>query len=171
MLTSMTVIILMVGCVASPDTEEKGLLAGTQRVLALDFGRRSAGPRIRRLTRLPTVFAGELRRAQNGLGLQKDRPLTAATTSEFRRFQRLPKQGQRLLRSELKRRPKLFEGAWPSSFEFAKNTANDIDRLGRMLGPSQRPLDEINDYTHRTDHNDKRPVPTLWQRLRRRLPF
>lgn len=167
----MTVIILMAGCVASPDAERKGLLTGAQRVLALDFGRKVTGPRVERLTQLPTIFAGELRRAQISLGLQKGRPLTAAATSELRRTQRIHKQGMQLLGSEMKRRPKPFEGAWPSSYDFAKNTANAIDSLGRMLGPGRRPLDEINDYTHRTDHNDKRPVPTLWQRLSRRLPF
>ena len=161
----------MTGCVALPDREQNGLLAGTQRVLALDFGRSVTGPRVQRLTRLPTAFAGEMRRVQTSFGIASGSLLTTATTSELRRTPRIHKLGLQLLGSETKRRPHPFEGAWPSSYEFAENTANGIDTLGRLLGPTQRPLDEINDYTHRTDHADNRPVPTLWQRLRRRLPF
>ncbi len=169
-LASIIVTLLMTGCVA-PDRDQKGLLAGTQRVLALDFDRSVTGPRMQRLTRLPTAFAGEMRRVQTSFGLASDSLLTTATTSELRRTQRIHKLGLQLLDSETKRRPHPFEGAWPSSNEFAENTANGIVTFGRLLGPTQRPLNEINDYTHRTDHRDNRPVPTLWQRLRRRLPF
>jgi hypothetical protein len=161
----------MTGCVAQPDREQKGLLAGTQRVLALNFGRSVTGPRVQRLTRLPTAFAGEMRRVQTSFGIGSGSLLTTATTSELRRTQRIHKLGLQLLGSETKRRPHPFEGAWPSSYEFAENTANGIVTLGGLLGPTQRPLGEINDHTHRTDHADNRPVPTLWQRLRRRLPF
>ena len=167
--------ISMVSCVATPDREKKGLLAGAQRVLALDFGRRVTGhvtgPRVKRLTRLPTAVATEFRRTQDVLGLRGNRPLSATATNELRRTERIHKLGSQFLSSEVMRRPTLFEGALPTSFEFSKNTANSIDNLGQLLGPGPRPLNEIDDYTHRTDHTDRRPQSTLWQRLRRRLPF
>ncbi|MFT4512597.1 MAG: hypothetical protein ACI89X_000727 [Planctomycetota bacterium] len=171
LLACIAVTFAVAGCVTTPDREQKGLLVGAQRVLALDFGGSAVAPRVRRLTQLPTAFAGELRRAQTSLGLGDDRPLRLAATSELRRTQRIHTSGLQFLGSEVRRRPKPFEGAWPSSYELAEDTANGIDNIGRMLGPSQRPLNEIDDYTHRTDHTDHRPVRTLWQRLRRRLPF
>lgn len=163
--------LLTTGCVAPPDQGQKGLLAGTQRVLALDFGRSVTGSRVQRLTRLPTPFAGEMRRFQTSFGLGSGSQLKTVATSELRHMQSIHKRGLQLLGSETKRRPHPFEGAWPSSYDFAENTANGIDTLGRLLGQTHRPLAEINDYTHRTDHTDNRPAPTLWERLRRRLPF
>ena len=147
----------MVGCVARPGRDQKGLLVGPQRVLALDFGQRVTGPRLHRLRRLPKVLSGEFGRAHAALGLDEERPLTATVGDELQRTKRIYERGAEALGSEAMRRPKLFRGAWPSSFEFAQNTANGIDTLGRLLGPTRRPLGEFDDYTHRTDHTDRRP--------------
>ena len=163
--------ILTAGCVARPDHDQKGLLAGTQRVLALDFGRSVTGIRVNRLTQLPAAFAGEMQRAQPTLQMGGDRSLVTATSNELRRTSLIQARASQLWVTESKRRPHPLEGVWPSSYEFAENTANSIDTIGGMLGPSRRPLNEIGDYTHRTDHADNRPVLSLWQRLRRRLPF
>lgn len=162
---------LHTGCVAEPRREEKGLMASAQRVLALDFGRRATGPRVRRLQRAPGFLVGELRRAETSFDLTGKSSLSSAARNELLRAKTIESRGAQLLGSEAKRRPHLFEGALPTSYEFAENTANDLDLLTRLLGPGDRPLNEIDDLTHRTDHEDKRPVKTLWQRLRRRLPF
>ena len=171
LLTCTLLTLLVAGCVATPGRDEKGLLIGTQRVLALDFGHSVAGPRLQRLRRLPAALGGEMRRARTVIGPNSQYPIGPVATSELRRTQRVQQLGLQLLGSEAKRRPSLFQGALPTSFEFAENTANGIDTLGQLLGPGKRPFNEIDDYTHRTDHTDTRPVRTFWQRLRRRLPI
>ena len=171
LLLTLTITSMMAGCVATPSPDEDGLLAGAQRVLALDFGRKVTGPRVNRLTRLPAALAGELTRPQSTLRISGNRSLATTAKGELRRGSSAGALLSQLWRSESRRRPHPIENVWPSSFDFAQNTANSIETIGSVLGPGRRPLDEIGDYTHRTDHTDDRPELSFWQRLRRRLPF
>lgn len=170
-LVSWLTLTILVGCVAKPDRDDKGFMVSAQRVLALEFGTNAMGSRQARLTSLPSALKSEINRVNNSLGLNHEHSIGAAIGSEFRRVGRVGDLGAQFVGAELTRYPHKFGGVWPSSFEFEQNTANGLQAAVWLLGPSQHALGEISDYEHRTDHNDRRPEATFWQRLRRRLPF
>ena len=156
---------------ATPRREDHGPLVGVQKVLALDFSSKVTGPRKRRLDHLPDAFLGELHRTNSILHLSGDHALPAAAMLDLHRSKGISDRAVQLLGSELSRRPTSTKAMWPSSFELAKNTANGFDSIGRMLGSDQYLMSDISDSMHRTDHTDRRPELTLWQRLQRRLPW
>ncbi|MDA7936419.1 hypothetical protein N9B90_00600 [bacterium] len=170
-LVSCCALVMLTSCVAKPDRDDKGFMVSAQRVLALEFGVSAAGSRQARLTSLPSAVASEITRASKSLGQNHEHSVGSAIGSEFRRVGRVADLGAQFFGAELTRHPHKFDGVWPSSFEFEQNTADGFQTAVWLLGPSQHALGEISDYKHRTDHDDKRPEATFWQRLRRRLPF
>jgi len=162
---------LLASCIAAPGREEKGLLAATQRVLALDFSSKASGPRLERLGRMPQVFAAELRRTETSLLLTDEHSTATALGHELQRSKAISGQLRRLVSSEWQRQPHATPAFWPTSFQFAKNTADSVDTAARMIGIEQPPMIEISDRVHRTDYKDERPELTFWQRLARRLPW
>ena len=161
----------MASCIAPPPREADGLLVGAQRVLALDFSSKATGPRLKRLHRIPEALVGEMLRAKATLSIGGDHPATATLEQELLRSKSVTKQVLNLFESETKRRPSATSALWPTSFQFAQNTANGIDTMTRLIGSDRRPMSEISDRVHRTDHTNQRPELTLWQRLQRRLPW
>jgi hypothetical protein len=162
---------LLAGCVAQPQPQESGLLAGAQRVLALDFGTKTSSSLMRDWRQMPSAFAGEFGRAQSALHLTGRDTLPGAASSELMRSKRFSSHLLRGLEAEASRRPGYPHGLWPTSFQFAQNTANSIDTIGQLLGAHRRPMSESSDYEHRTDHTDQRPELTFWERVLRRLPL
>lgn len=155
----------------APHGETQGLLAGTQRVLSLDFGRQVTGPRVQRLQRLPGAFGGEMKRARHLLGIDGSHPLPRVAGDEMKRASNVSSSALTWLGSELKRRPHQIEGVVPSSLKFSRNTANSLSATMSFFGIGKRILPEMTDREHRTNHRDNRAEKTLWQRLRRRLPI
>ena len=156
---------------STPSPSKKGLLASSQRVLALDFGQKVTGPRPQRLQRLPAASMGELRRAKNILGLSKGDTIPRALASEVRRTSSISQSTLKMASTELRRRPRDLERFVPSTQRFSRNTANNLDTALQLFGIGKRPMREVDDLEHRTDHQDTRPEATWWQRLRRRLPI
>lgn len=153
-------------CVARPPHGQKGLTHSAQSLLAMDFGRLSGGRRVRGMQRLPAAAAAEAARtATLGTNLLQKQPLRR----ELRRTGSIKNALLGSIATEVRRRPGVPAGVVPSRVEFAQNTANNLDMLLRLLGPSRRPLNESSDLSHRTDHLNVRPERTLWQRLRSRL--
>lgn len=169
--TLVLLLLLLPSCLNAPNREKKGLLVGTQRVLALDFGRQVTGQRVQRLRRLPSVFGGEMKRARHLLGLDGSNPLPRVAGREMKRTLNLTSRTLEAFATELRRQPHQLDGVIPSSFEFSRNTANNLDTAMRFFGIGKRIMPEITDKEHRTSHRDNRPERTLWQRIRRRLPI
>lgn len=157
-------------CVAQPDYDDHSLLAGTQRVLALDFGRGVTGPRVTRLKRFPKALDTELKRARDMLEIGTQ-PVATMAGGELERTRSLSARAMDGVAAEAKRRPEMPAGIVPTSFEFSRNTANNLDAGIRFFGFHKQPMVELSDKQHRTDHRDVRPEATLWQRFRRRWPF
>ena len=167
----MLLLFLVASCVGNPDPYDKGLLPSTQRVLALDFGRQVTAQRLQQLRRLPKATGAEIGRASHVLGLDGSNPIRRIKDQEIRRTSGLTDRTLMMFGSELRRRPHELGRMLPSSHQFSRNTANNLDTALRFFGIGKQPLREINDAEHRTDHRDMRPEATWWQRIRRRLPI
>jgi len=170
-LAAMVLLLLLPACVAAPTYDDRSVLAGTQRVLALDFGRKATSRRMSTLRQLPRMAGIEMKRARDLLALNKNTTLARAAGNELQRTRHLSSQATGVFASEWKRRPKWPTGVVPTAFEFSRNTANNLDGAIMFLGFDKRPMGELSDKRHRTDHRDVQPEATLWERLRRRLPF
>ena len=153
------------GCVTRPRHDEKGLLPTVRWILAAESGTRATGKRLGKLADTPARLRSELTR------IARLPDATAAASSELRRPHGLLMQVQELGWQEVRRRQSFDFGVLPRRHEFAQNLADDLDHALHLLGTGPRPLGEIDDRTHRTDHRDQSPERSLWYRLKRRLPF
>lgn len=167
----LVLLLLLPSCLANPDKDDRSALAGAQRVLALDFGRSAANRRMGTVGKLPGLAGAEMKRARDLLTLGPRTPIRQSVSSELKRTRTLSSRATGVFAEEWQRRPHWPAGVVPTAFQFSRNTANNLDSAAMLLGFDHRPLGEISDKRHRTDHRDVRPEATFWQRLRRRLPF
>jgi len=156
---------LLAGCVSDAARDDRGPLRGARRLLALDSTSRDGSPRAGSLKKLPHALEDELRRPTAWF----DGPVRPARAA--RRARSAVDQLALGARSELMRRPHAPTRLLPDAQEVERDLADDLELGLRFLGPGDRPLGDISDPVHRTDHRDQRPELTLWQRLRRRLGF
>ena len=162
---------MLPACIATPGPSEKGLLASTERLLSIDFGRRATSVRMEQIQRLPKATFDELQRAKHILGMGSKDPIPQAMHQATRRTTNFGRRGASMIGSELRRRPHEIPGLLPTPKEFERNTANNLETTLQLFGVGRRPLSEIDDMEHRTDYRDTRPEKTWWQRIRRRLPI
>jgi hypothetical protein len=154
--------LLLPACVSDAAADDRGPLRGARRLLALDYGTRSGRPRIAALRSLPTALDHELRRPSAWItdlgGLRTPGRARSAADGLLSG-----------VRHELDRRPTATRALTLDVYDLEEDLADDLDLGLRLLGPGNRPLDELSDRVHRTDRRDVGPEATLWQRLRRRL--
>lgn len=166
-LTPLLAVTLLAACVTQPTPYKHGLVPSAKRVLARDFSARATAAQINRLRNLPKLLGTELLRAETVLSVNQN----GHAKRELMRANRIVTQATKAIDLELRRYPDNFSRFWPTRLEFSQDVANNLATAAHLIGPRKRVMQEITDQVHRTDHTDRRPELTWWQRLFRRLPL
>lgn len=158
---------LVAACYAAPQADDRSFAASCQRTFAADLSQPGFARRTESIGRGSQGLASELSRSTRlptaplpwtvGPAPQTDLPTQLATD----------------LQTEAARLPQLTSSAAAlASRLFAPQAIGTAtDTVPTALGLDRAPLGDPDDAEHRTDPSDQQPEATLWQRLRRRLPF
>lgn len=154
--------LLVVACTAPAPARRTTPWDSAARVLAIDFGPRTARASARMLIGLPGAAVREAARAESA-SLH-----FARVAAEGARARHLATQAAACAQDEVSRHPR-FAALLPKPEAAAQRLANDLGTLPTLLLCEHEPLGEITDRRHRTDASDDRPQASWLDRLRRRL--